>query len=211
METPYIELLINVPNALVDCIKRACDAEAGIAWLVHGTPPDPESAGGLNPERDYLKEIGKNENSRWLMWGVQESASDDDEETGEIPETESGGRFDRYESDEEDVREFTSDTEVNIGATAWNPETVDQLAFRSCWATFVAMPDQSKEDDYEGNVPAGSYYGLTQTTHDAQHTYHGLYRLGTELTINDTFSTDPTERVWLNGAAERLLAKALGA
>ena len=206
---PYSELLVNVPAPLVNCIKKAADSEAALAWLTSKKPPDPESPSGLNTERRHLREIGEDGEDRWIVWGDEEFNYDNDDNASDAKGTDPVWKEWRYDNDEEDIPDFTEDTEIGIDTEGWNPETDDQLAFRSADATFLSMPDRSKEQEYEMEVPAGSYYCVTGTTTEGRTTYHGLYRLEKKLGVTDSLSPNPAKRIWLNGAAERLLARAL--
>ena len=148
----------------MNCIKKAADAEAALAWLTSKKPPDPESPAGLNPERRHLREIGEDGKDRWLVWTDEEFDYDNDNEASEAKKTRPVWKEWRYDNDEDDVPDFTEDTEIGMEAEGWNPETEDQLAFRSADAMFLSMPDRSKEQEYEMEVPAGSYYCVTGTT-----------------------------------------------
>ena len=205
---PYTELVRNVPEPLKNCIKRAADAEAALAWLRGKKPPDPESASGLNSNRRHLKKIGEDAKLRWIVWGDEESNDDDDDNESDAAKTERIWTETRYDNDDEEIEKFADDTVITVGPEGWNAETEDRLPFRHSGVTFLTVPEGSKDQDFDIDIPAGTYY-VVSGIRERHAAYHGLYRLERHLRTTDEIKPNPSHRIWLNGAAERLLARAL--
>ena len=215
--SPYGTLLLNLPPPLVNCIKRMADMEAGRKWLRKGERPDADAVCGLSPERLHLKRIEEGGNDeavrerdeapeRWLLWG-DEFPSDDNDKKADDRLVKLIWKEEVYTNESDEIEEFGEDALGDLGPEDCEVATEDRLSFRMVFARFLALPLQTPREEREGRIPAGSYFAINAATVRGLTTYHGVYTVMRDMSCEDTIETRARKRIWLNAAAERLLAR----
>ena len=183
---PYIELLRNVPEVMRKALVQAEDAALALAWLQEEKPPDETQANGLHPARKHLTGAGtKADGTRWVQWDNEQYANTADDITG-----------------------FLDDTELNEGPSGYVTTLEDQLAFRKALVVVLGAPDEAEND--EMTLRAGTHFAAIEYAEmNETASYQGTYRLDKDCGGHDEPPAKPADRVWLNAAAERVIAKAL--
>ncbi len=185
---PYEDLLENTPETMHDTLIRAEDCHAAMAWLEHGTPPDPEAPDHVDPERKMLSQCGSDADGiRWIDYeGERYTENDDDLE------------------DLKEANEISADTMLEI------PTVPERTAFHWGFVTILDDPTRRDEDDWEKLSHAGSIYAVIEEPIGlGPSIYRGLFRTKKTIEIYGLPDPEHDEPIWLNGRAERLLAQAL--
>ena len=183
----YDELLAGTPPELHDMLRRAADGVAARAWLGKGTAPDGGTPAGEHARRRFLNRTGTAEDgARWVEW-----------------------EHERYDQTDEDLAELEEATDITASTAVTDLTEDEQTPHRTAFFQTLALPGAGWETGIE-ITPAGTLYVLTETPPgNGPSIYRGLYRLEKDLPVWKKVRAGRDERVWLNGTAERVLARAL--
>lgn len=183
----YDDLLAETPPAIHDTLRRADDLLTALAWIRHGTRPEGAASDGTHPQRRFLTSTGTDgDKRRWAEWEKE-----------------------RYSDGIEDIMDLTGAGGIHKTTIVSNVDMDEPTPFHYAMARSLNENGDNEELETE-TIPAGTLYAVIETPPGrGPWIYRGLYRLRKNLNASETPQPGRDERVWLNGTAERMLARVL--